>query len=85
MRCGYMSDSKNCINHKCPCCEYEVLYNWKTDTFVKGDESFIEIENSVGRTPAFETDKPKEYENGEYEKVLLLGCPKCRAVSYALW
>ena len=76
-------DSYNGIEHKCPCCGYEVEFDWKEDKYIKGDESFIKIENSVGRTSTFETDMQNEW--GDYEQVMLLGCPKCRAVSYVFW
>ena len=72
-----MRDSLNGIVHQCPCCKYESSYDYKEDRFLKGDESFIRIKS------VFETDKPRVY--GEYEKVLLLGCPKCGTVSYVIW
>ena len=84
------TDSWNGIEHKCPCCGYEVKWNWRApdgEQFVKGDESFIKIENSVGRTTTFETDKPRDVDYGERdcERVTLLGCPKCGSVSYTIW
>ena len=81
-------DSKNGIEHKCPCCGYEVEWNWgkkyEGSNFVKGDESFIRIINGVGRTTSFDTDKPREVNWGmeDTEKVVLLGCPKCGTVSF---
>lgn len=86
-----MKDSRNGIEHRCPCCGYEVEWDWKKDwsspdaeMFIKGDESFIKIENGVGRTTTFETDKPRHVDYGEpaCETVYLLGCPKCGCVSY---
>ena len=84
---------ENGIEHKCPCCGYEVEWDWKKnwespieEKFIKGDESFIKIENGVGRTTTFETDKPRKVDYGEpaYETVYLLGCPKCGCVSYKI-
>lgn len=87
-----MKNNKFCnsIDHKCPCCGYEVEYGWdgKTlnTTFTKGDESFLKIE-SGHRGDAFETDKTRDVDYGPtaYEKVILLGCPKCGCVSYKIW
>ena len=78
-------DSKNGIEHKCPCCEYEVEYDWNNG-FIKGDESFIQIENSIRETSAFNTDKPRKVDYGpsNTEKVILLGCPKCGCVSFKI-
>ena len=82
-------DSYNGIKHKCPCCGYEVELNWDRSgyKFIKGDQSFIKIENGVGRTTTFETDKPRDvdYEKSVYESAYLLGCPKCGCVSYKIW
>lgn len=76
----------NGINHKCPCCGYEVKHEWRKKgyEFVKGDEPFIKIENGVGRTASFETDKERYVDWGPtaYETVYLLGCPKCGCVSF---
>ena len=81
-----MFDSENGISHKCPCCGYEVEWDWgkpKGEELVKGDESFIRIENDCGNTSDFNTDKPKEgYWGYPREKVILLGCPKCHTVSF---
>ena len=82
-----MSGSENGINHKCPCCGYEVEYDWckpNGEELVKGDESFIRILNSYGDTTDFETDKPRYVSWGlpDTEKVMLLGCPKCHTVSF---
>ena len=83
-----MRDSMNGIEHKCPCCGYEVESTWDRGKFefIKGDESFIQIENGIGRTTTFETDKPREvyYCESACEKVYLLGCPKCGCVSYKM-
>ena len=78
-------DSKNGINHKCPCCGYEVESDHRGG-FIKGDESFIVIENSYGDTTSFKTDNPREVSWGppDTKNVILLGCPKCRAVSFVL-
>jgi len=75
----------NGIEHKCPCCGYEVEWDWDKG-FIKGDESFIRIENSIGRTTTFETDKSKDVDWGlpDTEKVILLGCPKCKTVSFKI-
>ena len=88
-----MRDSYNGIEHKCPCCGYEVEWDWNSfkapdkERFIKGDESFIQIENSIGRTTTFETDKPRDVDWGpmDYESVKLLGCPKCGCVSYVIY
>lgn len=88
-----MRDSGNGIEHKCPCCGYEVKWDWnkyaidpdKGDGFIKGDKSFVEIKNSMGRITTFETDIEKGINNRRevvYEKVSLLGCPKCGGVSF---
>lgn len=84
-------DSQNYIKHKCPCCGYEVEFNYDrepgTSVFKKGDESFIKIQNGAWKYGVFETDKPREVDYGEpaYEKIVLLGCPKCGCVSYQFW
>lgn len=77
-------DSKNGHEHKCPCCGYEVKIDWldRNFGFIKGDESFIKIENGLGRTTAFETDRPKIDRSEGYMRVYLLGCPKCGCVSF---
>lgn len=76
-------DSKNGIDHKCPCCGYEVEWDWDTG-FIKGDESFIKIKNTYRDTICFDTDKPRHVDWGKpaTEMVLLLGCPKCGTVSF---
>lgn len=85
-----MRDSLNGIEHKCPCCGYEVEWDWgngNSGNFVKGDESFIKIGCNIGTNLLFKTDKSRKVDWGEpdCEKVLLLGCPKCGAVSYKIW
>lgn len=88
-----MIDSYNGINHKCPCCGYEAEWDWENcsasdkERFIKGNESFIKIENDVGKTTTFKTDKPKQIDWGEpaYKKVILLGCPKCGCVSFQFY
>lgn len=78
-----MEDSKNGINHKCPCCGYEVEYDWRDGNYIKGDESFIRIDNPVNRRYSFETDRPNYNCYGTtYEEVILLGCPKCHSISF---
>lgn len=82
-----MSDSHNVIDHKCPCCGYEVEHAWDKSgeyKFIKGDESFVIISCRYGISRCFETDRPREVDWGSpaYENVFLLGCPKCRAVSF---
>jgi len=46
----------------------------------------LRIENSIGRTTTFETDKSKDVDWGlpDTEKVILLGCPKCKTVSFKI-
>lgn len=84
-------DSMNRIEHKCPCCGYEVNFDFNPKTieyeFVKGDQSFLRIDNPVGRTYTFNTDRPRNVDYGpvSYESVYLLGCPKCGCVSYKTW
>lgn len=77
-------DSKNGINHKCPCCNYEVEWDWKEDDFIKGDASFIQIHSPHEYMTCFETDKPYYTSHGSQasEKVILLGCPKCKTISF---
>lgn len=77
-------DSRNGIEHKCPCCGYEVEWDWDTG-FIKGDESFIKIE-AYGNIIQFNTDKPRKVDWGlpDTEKVILLGCPKCGGVSFKI-
>lgn len=80
-------DSKNGIEHKCPCCGYEVEWDWdRTNGFVKGDESFIKIHSPDNKTTAFCTDKPRHVDYGlpATENVILLGCPKCGTVSFKI-
>lgn len=79
-------DSKNGIAHKCPCCGYEVEWDWSSNDFIKGDQSFIKIENSTNKTTSFDTDKPRYVSWGlpDTEKVTLLGCPKCGVVSFKI-
>ena len=81
----YRYDSKNGIEHKCPCCGYEVEWDWcNEDGFVKGDESFVKIKKVDYASIAFDTDKPRKVDWGspDTEKVILLGCPKCGVVSF---
>ena len=87
----YEHDSYNGISHKCPNCAYEVKwdygeysYDHPEKGFVKGDQSFVKIENNCGRYESFETDKPNG-SYGENERVILLGCPKCGVVSFKQW
>lgn len=82
----------NIINHKCPCCGYEVRWGQKNDgeggfDIVVGDEPFIVIENGVGKSTTFETDKFRgaDYDDPLCERVYLLGCPNCSTVSFQIW
>lgn len=80
-------DSGNAINHKCPCCGYEVEWDWnqKDNHFAKGDESFIVIHK--GDTLMSDTDKPKDANSiweRHHERAYLLGCPKCGVVSFKI-
>lgn len=82
-----MLDSENGIEHKCPCCGYEVEWDWckpRGEELIKGNESFIRIKNSCGDTTNFVTDKPGKGDWGlpDREKVILLGCPKCHTISF---
>ena len=82
-----MFDSENGIDHKCPCCGYEVEWDWckpRGEELIKGDESFIRIKNSCSDTTIFVTDKPKKGDWGlpDREEVILLGCPKCHTISF---
>lgn len=72
----------NLFEHKCPCCGYEVECDRETyGTYIKGDEPFIVINSSNEFTTSFGTDKPVEgWEHNE--RVFLLGCPKCKSVSF---
>ena len=78
-------DSGNGIDHKCPCCKYEVEWDWDKG-FINGDESFIRIENTYRDTVRFNTDKPRHVDWGmpATEMVFLLGCPKCGTVSFKI-
>lgn len=43
-------DSRNGIEHKCPCCGYEVEWDWsqpRGNEMVKGDESFIRVRSDI--------------------------------------
>ena len=79
----FHTDSGNGIEHKCPCCNYEVEWDWGTG-FIKGDESFIKITPKYG--DMMYTDKPRKVDYGrpDTEKVILLGCPKCSTVSFKI-
>lgn len=72
----------NMIEQKCPCCGYEVECDKEIiGAYVKGDEPFILIDSGNEFVHSFMTDKPIEgYVHKE--RVLLLGCPKCKAVSF---
>lgn len=82
-------DSRNGIEHKCPCCGYEVKWDWsqpRGSEMVKGDESFIRIKSDARNTYNFDTDKPRPVDYGalDTEGVILLGCPKCHTVSFQI-
>ena len=79
-----MFDSHNMIEHKCPCCGYEVECDKETfATYTKGDESFVKFNSHRENTRAFVTDKPNGvYWGKQYEEAILVGCPKCKAVSF---
>ena len=81
-----MYDSKNGIEHKCPCCQYETEWDWDKMSFIKGDESFIKIHSDGRTTRCFKTDKPRHVDYGipANEKIILLGCPKCGTVSFKI-
>ena len=51
---------------------------------IQGDESFIIIKSCEPDTYAFRTDTERKADWGSpvYEKILLLGCPKCGCVSF---
>ena len=82
-------DSRNGIGHKCPCCGYEVEFDWsksRGSEMIKGDESFIRIRSNARNTYNFDTDKPRHVDYGfpDIEEVILLGCPKCHSVSFQI-
>lgn len=82
-------DSRNGIEHKCPCCGYEVIWDWsqpRGNEMVKGNESFIRIKNNGSNIINFDTDKPRYISWGlpDIERVVLLGCPKCHSVSFQI-
>ena len=51
---------------------------------IQGDESFIIIKSCESDTYAFRTDTEIKADWGPpvYEKILLLGCPKCGGISF---
>ena len=72
----------NAIEHKCPCCGYEVECNKEIfGEYVKGDEAFIWIDSGNEFVKSFTTDKPVRGWS-HMERVILLGCPKCKSVSF---
>lgn len=75
----------NGIIHKCNCCGYEVDYDYVQYGGYErtvGDEDFIRIKSGLCGSE-FETDVKEESYYGEHSyKVTLLGCPKCKTVSY---
>lgn len=82
-------DSRNRIDHKCPCCGYEVEWDWsqsRESEMIKGDESFIRIKSNERNTDNFDTDKPRHVDWGllDTEEIVLLGCPKCHSVSFKI-
>lgn len=82
-------DSRNGIEHKCPCCGYEVEWGWsqsRGNEMVKGDESFIRIKSDARDTYNFDTDKPRPIDYGalDTERIILLGCPKCHTISFQI-
>lgn len=82
-------DSRNGIEHKCPCCGYEVIWDWsqpRGNEMVKGDESFIRIKSNTRDISDFNTDKPRHVDWGtpQTEQITLLGCPKCHSVSFQI-
>ena len=84
--------SDSTINHKCPCCGYTTEFDcWRKNekgefetVTIQGDESFIIIKSCEPDTYAFRTDTERKADWGSpvYEKILLLGCPKCGCVSF---
>lgn len=87
-----MNNYKNNVDHKCPCCGYEAKFDWgdgNPSRFIKGDESFVVIFDNC-KASLFETDIPNKNNcisglHTKYEFVMLLGCPKCKTVSYKIW
>ena len=86
----FEKDSRNGIEHKCPCCGYEVEWDYD-EGYIKGDESFIQISpNFVSGnrkiTNTFDTDRTRKVDWGlpDTEKVILLGCPKCLVISFKI-
>lgn len=83
-----MNKHNNYINHICPCCKYQTEWCWDEMKFIKGDEPFIKIINTLDDTHKFKTDKQKSVHTVGWmpitnaEMVSLLGCPKCGCVSY---
>lgn len=82
-------DSRNGIEHKCPCCGYEVEWDWskpRGSEMIKGDESFIRIKSSQSNTTNFDSDKSRYVNWGflDMEQIVLLGCPKCHSVSFEI-
>jgi len=81
----YEADDIETVYNKCPNCgyEYEMVYDYKRyhENITKGDKSFVKID-CIGRP--FETDKnlAEPYEDSEYAKVYLYGCPKCKSIHY---
>ena len=77
----------NTINHKCPCCGYTTEYDWINNgeqfetVVIQGNEPFVVIESDAY---SFKTDVERKVSWGlsDYEKAILLGCPKCGCVSF---
>ena len=63
------------IEYKCPCCGYTTTkYNndWEISD---EDEKFIRIKSVLSNG----------YVNDNGDKVILMGCPKCQAVSFQVF
>ena len=76
----------NLIKHKCPVCGYETDFDYQSRNFerVLGDEDFIVIESGLSNSE-FPTDvEVIDYGYRENKTVVLLGCPKCKAVSFKI-
>lgn len=74
-------DLTNGYEHQCPCCGYTVKIDWEAYEYINGDEDFIRIDSGLNKS-RFETNKSKNDYFGSYYEIVLLGCPKCKCVSF---